>query len=215
MYLYFLTALSNRLDSDMEKLVEEHMEKVLKENKSNNKSNNKKKLKRRFVSPPSPSGSPSGKNGMSSGSNTSTEIDVSLNQMKCIIEDFTDRKAQLSINAYDIIDQHIRVVDEEIKLLETAIRLAGAEVPPVPSAGDMEEMYGGGNHKKRKKKNGKGEDEASLEPVYCLCQQTNYGDMIRCDSDDCMIEWFHYPCVGLTKEPVKRWLCPDCSKQKK
>lgn len=153
-------------------------------------------------------------------------IDQSLHQMKFIIEDFTDRKSQLSINAYDIIDQHIRVVDEEIKLLETAIRLSGAEVPLAPTSSEMEDMYtNSGSSSGSKRKNnmtkqklkkrqggtcGDEDEEISSEPIYCLCQRTNYGDMIRCDSDDCAIEWFHYPCVGLTKEPSKRWLCPDC-----
>ena len=208
-------ALSHRLDDDLEKLVEEHIEATLHEIKGTNTKSNKK---RKFGSSP-PSGSSSG-NGSGSGS---TSIDPSLHQMKFIIEDFTDRKSQLSINAYDIIDQHIRVVDEEIKLLETAIRLTGAEVPPIPTARDMEEMYSTQNKRKKKKvkglsKDGEGDEEGeskSYEPVYCLCQKTNYGDMIRCDSDDCSIEWFHYPCVGLVRAPVKRWLCPDCSQQQK
>jgi hypothetical protein len=199
-------ALSSRLDNDLEKLVEEHIENILHENKST-KQHNKKNLKRKYVSSPPTSSSSS-----SDTNSTTTTLDPSLHQMKFIIEDFTDRKSQLSINSYDIIDQHIRVVDEEIKLLETAIRLSGSDIPPAPSISDMEEMYTSSSNKKKKKKSSENEEDesSSFEPVYCLCQKANYGDMIRCDSDDCAIEWFHYPCVGLTKEPVKRWLCPEC-----
>ena len=38
--------------------------------------------------------------------------------------------------------------------------------------------------------------------------------MIACDSDTCKFEWFHFPCVGLTKKPEPnyngQWLCEDC-----
>ena len=35
--------------------------------------------------------------------------------------------------------------------------------------------------------------------------------MIGCENEDCMIEWFHYECVGVIrgKEP-KKWYCPEC-----
>lgn len=190
------------------------METILQENKSTNKKNPKK---RKYVS--SPTSSPSHD---ASTATPLSSIDPSLHQMKFIIEDFTDRKSQLAINAYDIIDQHIRVVDEEINLLETAIRLSGEEVPPVPTAKEVEELYSKTRKKRKRKKREKShaddeddENENSFEPVYCSCQKPNYGDMIRCDSDDCVIEWFHYPCVGLTKEPVKRWYCPDCTPHNK
>ncbi|CAN0554378.1 unnamed protein product, partial [Ectocarpus sp. 8 AP-2014] len=36
------------------------------------------------------------------------------------------------------------------------------------------------------------------EPVYCVCRQVGWGDMIGCDNEDCEHgEWFHYHCVGL------------------
>lgn len=38
------------------------------------------------------------------------------------------------------------------------------------------------------------------------------GDMIGCDNEECEIEWFHYPCVGLSQanKPTGRWYCPYC-----
>ncbi|XP_052778965.1 inhibitor of growth protein 3-like [Mya arenaria] len=49
------------------------------------------------------------------------------------------------------------------------------------------------------------------EPRYCLCNQVSYGEMVGCDNDDCPIEWFHYPCVGLTQAPKGKWYCPQCT----
>ncbi|CAM9986552.1 unnamed protein product [Scytosiphon promiscuus] len=54
---------------------------------------------------------------------------------------------------------------------------------------------------------------SSNEPVYCVCRQVGWGDMIGCDNEDCEHgEWFHYHCVGL-KQMVDPgfWLCPGCS----
>ncbi|KAK2553049.1 Inhibitor of growth protein 5 [Acropora cervicornis] len=40
------------------------------------------------------------------------------------------------------------------------------------------------------------------EPTYCLCHQ-------------CPIEWFHFPCVGLTSKPKGKWYCPKCAQERK
>lgn len=53
------------------------------------------------------------------------------------------------------------------------------------------------------------------EPRYCLCNQVSYGEMVACDNPDCMIEWFHYGCVGITAPPKGKWYCPTCSNLKK
>jgi hypothetical protein len=50
------------------------------------------------------------------------------------------------------------------------------------------------------------------EPRYCVCNGVSYGDMIACDNPDCLIEWFHYACVGVKAQPKGRWYCPECSK---
>jgi len=38
--------------------------------------------------------------------------------------------------------------------------------------------------------------------------------MIACDSPTCKYEWFHFPCVGLTKKPEANygteWYCIEC-----
>jgi len=48
------------------------------------------------------------------------------------------------------------------------------------------------------------------EPVYCLCQQASFGKMIECENPKCRVEWFHYPCVGLSSSPKGHWFCPEC-----
>ncbi|XP_047138572.1 inhibitor of growth protein 4 [Hydra vulgaris] len=53
------------------------------------------------------------------------------------------------------------------------------------------------------------------EPTYCLCHQVSYGEMIGCDNNDCLIEWFHFGCVGLTTKPKGKWFCPKCSSDRK
>ena len=46
-------------------------------------------------------------------------------------------------------------------------------------------------------------------PLYCLCQQGEYGLMVGCDGVACNIVWFHLQCVGLKGTPTtETWLCP-------
>ncbi len=58
------------------------------------------------------------------------------------------------------------------------------------------------------------EDEAGDDTTkYCTCQSVSYGNMVACDNDDCPYEWFHWTCVGLTKEPTGKWYCEECTKR--
>jgi hypothetical protein len=43
------------------------------------------------------------------------------------------------------------------------------------------------------------------EPKYCHCQRISFGDMVACENEECPIEWFHFPCVGLKEQA--RLLC--------
>lgn len=74
--------------------------------------------------------------------------------------------------------------------------------------------------KKKKRKTKKEKEQAPQspidppidpdEPTYCLCDQVSYGEMIGCDNEQCVIEWFHFNCVGLTNKPKGKWFCPNC-----
>ena len=37
--------------------------------------------------------------------------------------------------------------------------------------------------------------------------------MIGCDAPDCLLEWFHFECVGILVPPEGRWFCPQCTKR--
>lgn len=55
------------------------------------------------------------------------------------------------------------------------------------------------------------EDEGNEDTkVYCTCRTVSHGDMVACDNDSCPYEWFHWKCVGLTREPVGTWYCDEC-----
>lgn len=57
------------------------------------------------------------------------------------------------------------------------------------------------------------EDEGGEDTkVYCTCRSVSHGDMVACDNDDCPYEWFHWKCVGLTREPLGTWYCEECRK---
>ena len=61
---------------------------------------------------------------------------------------------------------------------------------------------------------GEGDEEIvdgdSDDRKYCICRNVSYGNMVACDNDDCPYEWFHWQCVGMTKEPIGTWYCPEC-----
>lgn len=54
----------------------------------------------------------------------------------------------------------------------------------------------------------------SAEPRYCLCNGVSFGEMVACDHHECLQEWFHFACVGLSEKdrPKGKWYCPQCTK---
>ncbi|KAJ6264428.1 Chromatin modification-related protein png1 [Drechslerella dactyloides] len=58
------------------------------------------------------------------------------------------------------------------------------------------------------------EDTGEDQKPYCVCQQVSFGNMVACDNKSCPYEWFHWGCVGLTKEPAGSWFCDHCTKLK-
>lgn len=51
------------------------------------------------------------------------------------------------------------------------------------------------------------------EPKYCTCNGVSVGTMVACDNKDCLIQWFHFECVGISAAPKGKWYCQDCSSQ--
>ena len=50
------------------------------------------------------------------------------------------------------------------------------------------------------------EFDSEKDPVYCLCKKGEFGTIVLCDNVDCLIKWFHFPCVGLGKASSKQEL---------
>lgn len=47
--------------------------------------------------------------------------------------------------------------------------------------------------------------------LWCLCQKPDDGrPMLRCDNDNCKIQWFHFDCINISNTPLI-WLCYDCN----
>lgn len=55
-------------------------------------------------------------------------------------------------------------------------------------------------------------EEGAAELIhYCICNGVDDGRaMIKCDGDDCQIEWFHFDCVELVDTPDVPWYCDRC-----
>lgn len=124
------------------------------------------------------------------------------------IEFLTTKKIELATNNYDILDNNIKAIDFEMDLMEKAI-LQVSDEKNLESFNDIIESL------KRKREDEVSKSSLEIEPLYCLCKQVAFGEMVACDNEDCPIEWFHYPCVNLTRKPRNSWVCPICSSKKK
>ncbi|KAK9481300.1 hypothetical protein V1514DRAFT_323486 [Lipomyces japonicus] len=51
--------------------------------------------------------------------------------------------------------------------------------------------------------------------TYCICNDEAHGQMIACDNPDCSIEWYHLDCLNMKRPPKGKWLCPQCSHNRK
>ena len=43
--------------------------------------------------------------------------------------------------------------------------------------------------------------------IWCYCRgaEEEQRGMIECDNDTCLLQWFHFNCLHMTKEPKGRW----------
>ena len=144
-----------------------------------------------------------------------------LEAMSNVAEMLSERKAQVAVHSYDLINQNINMVDHELKVLEKAMRMNGDERLLLALGPDImpQQVLGPGRRGRRPEHDEEPVDQFvnvdPNEPVYCTCRHIAYGDMVACDNDECAIEWFHYACVNLTKKPSRQWLCPECSRKRK
>lgn len=152
--------------------------------------------------------------------NTSVTVEE-LNETELLrktLDTLAASKVQLAVKSYDLIDHRIKLVDNEISLVENALVSSGQLnfADDLTSANAI--TVGSSSSKKRKHNSSVVPTESQVdpnEPVYCFCKRIAFGDMIACDNEDCDIEWFHYPCVNLTRKPRNSWICPTCAYKRK
>lgn len=148
-----------------------------------------------------------------------------IESMRNVAESLCEKKSHLALLNYDLIDQHIRQLDAEIKTVEKAMANNGDERLKAAIGNQFSSSIAAARDQGRRRSSrldaGKEGDDESVEPVdpnepvYCTCRQIAYGEMIACDNEECAVEWFHYGCVNLNKKPKSSWLCPDCLYRKK
>lgn len=84
-----------------------------------------------------------------------------------------------------------------------------ASVSELDGAGEAEE----GEEDAEIMDEGIGEEDADGEGddrKYCTCRSVSFGNMVACDNEECPYEWFHWSCVGMTREPAGKWYCLEC-----
>lgn len=53
-----------------------------------------------------------------------------------------------------------------------------------------------------------------IDKLWCLCRgPEGLDDMVACDNENCVVQWFHLRCVGLSEAPSasEPWLCATCT----
>ncbi|OLL23507.1 Chromatin modification-related protein YNG2 [Neolecta irregularis DAH-3] len=129
-----------------------------------------------------------------------------------------DEKCVLTEKALELIDRHIRRLDDEISKLQVdgqipvdvILSQTATKAPHPPSRPPKRSAAHSIAMEHADSMSSTNGDEDNQ--VYCYCQTVSYGNMIACDNENCPREWFHWGCVGLTAEP--KGTC-DCKKQNK
>lgn len=124
-----------------------------------------------------------------------------ISRLHSKIEMLFDLKHQIVVKLYDEVDLAVDVVDRELEILESESKNKNGDKLPQRARGVKRKLPS--------------VDMAidPNEPRYCICNQHAFGQMISCDNEACNIEWFHYPCVKLTRCPKAKWYCPICAPQ--
>jgi len=98
-------------------------------------------------------------------------------------------KEELAMQTYELLDQHAKELDRYL-LTATHVNGDNKAVPAQsPRSLNME--------------------IDPNEPTYCTCGQVAFGEMISCDDPNCVQEWFHVQCVGVSRS-AGPWFCPSC-----
>ena len=124
---------------------------------------------------------------------------LELRKKRKMLVDLLDDQIKTAQSIYEHVDEKVAYFDAKTRESKHLFTV---------------DAHGSAQGKKKKKKNAAVSDEPGIsmdpnEPVYCFCKRVSFGDMVGCENPDCIIEWFHFGCVGLTEEP-KVWYCSDC-----
>jgi hypothetical protein len=119
-----------------------------------------------------------------------------IRRLEAISIELSNESVGLASQMYDVVDQQVRSLDNEAR------------------RGRMELFNEKGDEILGKYTNAAEYFSAPIitvtnadmpvnpnELVYCLCNQAAYGEMVACDNENCMKEWFHLGCVNLTEIP--------------
>jgi hypothetical protein len=143
-----------------------------------------------------------------------------------------DEKITLANQAYEMVEKHIRRLDDVLE------ELANQPALPPPNNRKKKRTISMNEDKDSNKKRRKFDKPLNqvqnkttikqyemgkvepigldvfpidpFEPKYCICNQVSFGRMIACDNPQCQIEWFHFACVKLEEEPKGKWFCEKC-----
>lgn len=149
-----------------------------------------------------------------------------------------DEKITLANQAYEMVEKHIRRLDDVLEELAAqpsepkATSTSNRKKKRTISTNDestnqkkrrkvdqpLNQVQNRTSVKKKEQNEGKNVEPVGLdlfpidphEPRYCLCNQVSFGRMIACDNPQCPIEWFHFACVKLEEEPKGKWFCEKC-----
>ena len=136
--------------------------------------------------------------------------------------DISDEKVALAEQLYELVDGHIRRLDDTLRKFEAELRqtdparlevlqLAAVQPKPFAAAGlCMAGRRGGAAAVETRALHYVDMPVDVNEPTYCYCNKVSFGEMVACDNTSCPHEWFHYGCVGLSAAPDGGWLCPTC-----
>lgn len=110
-------------------------------------------------------------------------------RQECV--DISDEKVALAEQTYELVDSHVRRLDETLQQFEAELRqidpsrladlkLAAVQADPFAAAGI------GQGSRKRGARDLQYSDMPidDNEPRYCICQQVSFGEMVACDNDD-------------------------------
>jgi hypothetical protein len=130
--------------------------------------------------------------------------------LKSLVDDIIQKKIDIAESFYNLLDNNLKVIESVESSIENSLQTV-YDMQASTAGKDDESLRAEDNDFKNVIKN---VDVESIEPVYCICRQISFGDMVCCANKGCKIEWFHFSCVGLRKSPdYENWFCRQCSSQ--